>query len=140
MHTLLFRGKRLDNGKWLTGSETYVRDSSGIWLSDKRQKAVGIIPETLGLYTGHADRNGKAIYDGDILQTYKYAHNVWLHTVKWSDECGMFILPCINDDPVMDTDFTVFSGSDFEIRGNVYDDPELLNICGSQKVKGADAI
>lgn len=64
---ILFRGKRTDNGEWINDSETYIRDGDGIWLSDEDLHVVTIRDDTLGLYTGLTDKNGKRFLRGILL-------------------------------------------------------------------------
>lgn len=46
---IYFSGKRADNGKWITGSETYIRDGDGIWLADEDLHVVQVIGETVSI-------------------------------------------------------------------------------------------
>lgn len=68
MREILFRGKRLDTKKWITESETFIRDGDGIWLSTSEKEVVKIDQKTIGQFTGLTDKNGKEIYEGDIVR------------------------------------------------------------------------
>lgn len=141
MTEILFRGKRVDNGEWVYGyyfKATHHWHNHGIhedWIAvDTIQNGgycnvrgkYAIIPETLGQYTGLTDKNGKKIFDGDIVMVID---NVWGSPFCYGitgkivyDECGFFIEP---KNP-RDTQWLYNECAIYEVIGNIHDNPELL--------------
>jgi len=74
--------------------------------------------EEIMQYTGLKDKNGKEIYEGDIV---KIKYRDYLGIIKWRD-CGFYI----NERDYAKKDFVLNITSTEEIIGNIYESPELL--------------
>jgi hypothetical protein len=129
MREVLFRGKGthgLSAGDWIFGF--YVKDfwkptSVGhgiIPIDEDRGGYCEVDPETVGEWTGLTDKNGKRIFEGDIVRLYlRDCTEVCL--IKWSDMSARFGV-ISNDGGFYGIDIT----DEFEVIGNIHDNPELL--------------
>ena len=135
MRDIIFRGKREDNGEWITESETYIKDGDGTWLSDESHDVVKVIPETVGQYTGLTDKNGTKIFEGDIVKLTDDCNNFeWKAVVVFGNPGGAYcwgwnFLPI--DGYKGTTDILMWvemeaTGAYCEVIGNIHDNPELL--------------
>ena len=151
---ILFKAKRKDNGEWVEGgyfSEPYTDkkyiirwNSFGLGFNE----FIEVAPDTICQYTGLAEKNGKKIWENDILIGHGNENDLARvvfgefnaidtetleavdRVIGWHTEtietdalskCEPFCLPM----PL--TDFYI-ERSEFEVFGNVFDNPELLEV------------
>lgn len=128
MREILFRGKRTDNGEWVYGDLIQNVDCLKIREQEKSIKKIAksyeVYPETVGQFTGLLDKNGKKIFEGDIvlgLFLFDMSINA---VVKFRD--GAFGLEWRRGEIIEFNAFTSLCNITYEIIGNIYDNPELL--------------
>ena len=148
MREILFRGKDPETGKWYEGfymalSETtycfkgdydrhpdntkhyIVFDSMTDWGLPNQHLRADADPSTVGQYTGLTDKNGKRIFEGDVVKTSDVTHEdviqipgelfaIELRKGCWTMVCGQ------------NWDFLETNYRYVEVIGNIHDNPELL--------------
>lgn len=129
MREILFRGKTLYEGEWITGYLSKEPADSNYYIQPVGKNICDVVnPETVGQFTGLLDKNGKKIFEGDIVRRFNSKEQeVMCYAVKWNTDCCMFVLMCeytyLGE---YDSDFTVFYGEDLEVVGNVHDNLEFM--------------
>ena len=160
MREILFRGKRLDNGEWVYGSFCMdaLEQFNGlcgvdgfIRLYDKakgKMQSHEVDRETVGQYTGLKDKNGKRIFEGDIVRytfdspddptATENGLKVRTGRIFWSDWRASFAVTAgRNGSASLNSDVAryvrgrqiyeyVRGANTVEVIGNIYDNPELL--------------
>ena len=132
MREILFRGKRLDNGEWVYGDYWHLPEKNFYCISDKEFNRK-VTPETVGQYTGLTDKNGRKIFEGDIIHleySQVFFGGVYFgeYTAKVSYKEGCFITDGINNGDEIETPLSGFDNDEVEIIGNIHDNPEMLEV------------
>ena len=125
MREILFRGKRVDfrekradDEEWFEGkllaNNVIVPVNQNFKANVSRFYGYEVIPETVGQYTGLPDKNGRKIFEGDIIEAVYFHLGNEIH--------NKFV---VNDIRTLSS-FPWSSYKDFVIIGNIHDNPELL--------------
>ena len=128
MREILFRGKRIDDGVWVYGyfAQKHIQFQNDIYPCIFTPNSNGGFVEHLlkydteCQYTGLKDKNGRKIFEGDIV---KSKHNANFYKVYWQD--NRFYIDDIWGNALKPTQ-TAISHFECEVIGNIYDNPELL--------------
>lgn len=134
----LFRGKRKDNGEWVYGGIFYqksdeVKDKA-VYIICGSLNDVGcayeVIPETIGQCTGLKDKNGKLIFEGDIVKFINDAGKRFLYVAVWNTSLLSWEVQEISH--YVKNDYYGFDElceyGNTELIGNIHDNPELLEV------------
>ena len=81
-----------------------------------------VIKESIGQYTGLKDKNGKEIYEGDILRFENVYEDEDVMYIKWDKECVEFYLMGLNEAIALN----IWFAEDTEVIGNIFENKELL--------------
>ena len=152
MRIIKFKGKSVDSSEWIEGY--YYKECDNTYIIEDRQKdsmfnrneAVLIDPSTVCQFTGFLDKNGKEIYEGDVLRSDIYPfsciednkYDNYYGTIDWSEEEASFYIVAIKNpkssvrgisDGISDF-ISQKTMQDFEVVGSVHDKEwsEKLNL------------
>lgn len=134
MREILFRGKRVDNGEWETGSLLIERMSTSdqqVLIADKMTGyPTLVLPETVGQYTGLTDKNGTRIFEGDIVR-YEL-HDITNTAVikygapKEDSLCYGWYLDDNNGNTAFLLCKNFIKDYNCQVIGNIHDNPKLV--------------
>ncbi len=136
MRELLFRAKRRDNREWVEGLPSYGPDGKITELECLKKASGEEIPEieyieidpgSICQYTGLTDKNGRRIFEGDVVSDG--IENLFKVTYS---EVFQFHFICISSKHHKDLTggisdlYTLHKNYKLEVVGNIFDNPELL--------------
>ena len=127
MREILFRSKRTDNGEWIEGYVYRISEKFNpfIMLKNRHSESYQVFIETVGQYTGLTDKNGKKVFEGDIVKWDYPCNSKHFYQVKYVAGCACFTTSRIHNGDVIDCIFDN-DGNHCEVIGNIHDSPDLL--------------
>ena len=141
MREILFRGQIFGSREWVYGHYRVGRKLHIIYNDENSDHCYAVRPESVGQFTGLTDKNGKKIFEGDLLNGFEYPfyrsesneHNYFAEVVWFDENCAFGLvthkhltskvrgISAGNADYIED-----FNSEEWEVIGNIHDNPELL--------------
>lgn len=154
MREITFRGKRIDNGKFIEGDlinlDNYTLIATkDMWASNLQDnysttktlelEVLPVIKESVGQFTGLTDKNGIKVFEGDILEVAYYNYNFkntkLIQEVYYLEQLGCFCAKTVGKtvDPIeyyrnnVPLSWTNKPNS-IEVIGNIHDKPRIIKV------------
>lgn len=133
IRVIKFRGKRIDNGEWVYGDLYHYEKFAQICVhyDDETDDLFQVVPDTVCQFTGLVDKNGKEIYEGDVVESFldnEKSSEKWNFAVFYNENCAAFFAKGIDPKLGIKHDYGVWMTwlIDTIVIANVFDNPELL--------------
>lgn len=134
MREIKFRGKGLDNGEWITGDLIRISGYTFIFPDPAPNgfDRYMVDPATVGQYTGLKDKNGREIYEGDIISwlMHRMDHTGYIEEgrveFRTNEQATVVINKFITRDGRESVRNILNCLNDLRVVGNIHDNPELL--------------
>ena len=139
MRDISYRAKRKDNGEWVEGYLLKVKTlspSSAKWVEKtliliQQDEVYEVIPETVGQYTGLTDKNGKKVFEGDIIKDLGGSLDGIPRVVIWNEVWMEFETYLVKSHWAYGTNNSrlwLMRNREIEVIGNIHDNPEMLEV------------
>ena len=136
MRNILFRGKRKDNGEWVEGALFYAYNTKTAYIiyqskmTEVFEDGVGgfdalgyeVDVNTVCQYTSLTDKDGTKIWENDIVRVI--SEDDELFVIHWDKDTARYTI----DSDTLSCDFDNFYSYELEVIGNIFDNPELLEV------------
>lgn len=128
MRKIIFRGKRVDNGKWVEGGFCYGGNKNEPRICPQYDFSAEVIPETVGEFTSLIDKNGKHIFEGDIVKVITPDHAIGFAIIGIGeiDGDGYKFIGVYGEIKGKRGEMVARAEECYEVIGNIHDNPELL--------------
>ncbi len=127
MREILFRAKRIDNGEWIEGDLVHAPD--GRTAVSTYDDLVETVPETVCQWTGLTDKNNRKIFEGDICKYYNSEDKDGIAVIR--EDYAEWRSGTIRQKEIMTPLFYLKCSKEWEVIGNIFDNPELLQGAGT---------
>ena len=132
MREIIFRGKT-EKGEWVYGDllhpDLYGNGYSIEDYTKGKNNCFDVIPKTVGQYTGLTDKNGKRIFEGDIIIELDGGMDGIPRKVVWDEHWMQFECPLVRRHWAYGTNscsLWLMRDGDIEVIGTIHDNPELI--------------
>ena len=118
MREILFRGKGINDNEWRYGF--YIEQQGYPYITPDGVAMYEVIPQTVGQFTEFVDKNGKKVFDGDLISILDSKE--FLYILHWDDIKKDYILACTSL-RVSNCDLSILNRpEDVEVVGNIYEE------------------